>query len=841
MVAIPEARRRATEHRLCVAKLILATTSLGSAIPAYAADNPPSAASTDQFNEIIITATRQNTTVQTTPFSITAISANQIAARGIVDVDSLVNSVPAISIRNTGGPGEMEFEVRGLNSQGGNSSMVGLYFGEIPLSTALGSQLGHTSADPGLYDMKRAEVLTGPQGTLYGSSSMGGTIRLIPASAQLGTYSASTQVIVSGTASGSGLNHQENGMINIPLGDKAALRIVGSLIDDTGWIKRLVLTDGSVAVDSGAFPDVSRPANFYSAPAQESLNGANSTKIDSIRATILWQPLPNLTIEPLVMHQQIEQAAPPAIDVNGSPAYPTLPQTWAHYEIYDTPEPQTDTMTFGSLNVVYQLPLFSVTSATGYWRRKSTDLQDVVEQAASAVGIPVYDATQGGIGPITSTLGPGILEQDTSRQVSEELRLASTGSGPIKWVAGYFYQNLRSATTISALAEQGTPIFGGTALSVNYIVQDLVQNAVYGNLSWRYSSHFEAAVGLRHYVFSLNETSVENGVFTPLGPEGTDVVFNDANTTRASGTVPSFSLTYNFDRNRMIYARAGKGFRLGGVSAEGGPIPVAPASNTNPNFASLVANECGLQAKVLLTTVCNPNIFLSAPRTFSPDTLWSYEVGEKSSFFDRRLTINLSAYLENWSNPQVATNVSGFGLTVNGGNAQIKGIEGQIQARLPAGFNLSANGSFVDAKFRASSALTGFPAGTQIPDTPRVSGSAILQWEHALANGLVLSSSLEDTLSGPKTDLPYGVTATLLNINQLLVHLPGYSIANFRFGIAGEHKGNGRWTAALFVNNLANKHVLLDPQPQIGLQTGAFERFVMNQPLTAGVDVSFTF
>jgi outer membrane receptor protein involved in Fe transport len=291
----------------------------------------------------------------------------------------------------------------------------------------------------------------------------------------------------------------------------------------------------------------------------------------------------------------------------------------------------------------------------------------------------------------------------------------------------------------------------------------------------------------------------------------------------------------------MAYVRIGKGFRLGGASGDVGPVAVAPASNTNPVFAAEVANECGLQAKILLTRTCNPNIFLQVPSTYNSDSLWSYELGEKSSFFEHRLIVNLDAYLEDWYNPQFATNLAGFGFNVNGGNARIKGIEGQLQGLLPRGFGLSLNANYTDAKFVESNALTGYPAGTAIPDTPKVAGSIVLDWKHDLANGLALFGSLEDDYTGARTDLPFGVAATLLNINQVLVHMPAYSIANFRFGVRGERDGGQRWTTALFVNNLANKQVLLDPQPQISLQTQAFERYVISQPLTAGIDVSYAF
>ncbi len=806
-----------------------------------ATESNPGLGSSNQLAPVVVTATRRKTTVQNTPISITAITATEIASRGITDSDSLASSVPGIAVRNTGGPGEMELEVRGLNSQGGNSSMVGMYFGEIPLSTATGSQLGKNLMNLRLYDVERVEVLRGPQGTLYGSSSMGGTIRVLPNPPQLDKFAASTEEVLSGTGSGGGFNHQENGMMNIPIGKNAAIRVVGSFTADSGWIKRLVLADGSVAVDAGAFPNVTRPSNFYTAPIQESFSGVNTTNIQSVRAELLWQPTENLTIEPTAMYQLVQQGAPPSVDVNGNPTHPTVPDVLAHYEIYDAPEPQTDSLSFGSLKIGYRLPTFSVTSATGFWHRNFLDQQDETEQVNSAIGIPVYDAGAGGVGPNYSSNGPGMLEQDYSRQLSEEFRVTSTAPGPFQWVGGYFYQDLHSTIATSVIAPQAAAVLGGTALSINAVPEDLVQNAVYAHASWRFSPHFEAAVGVRYYHYSLTETSTEHGLFTPLGAEGPNVPFNAATSASASGSVPEITLTYNIDRDHMLYARAGKGFRLGGVSTLTGPIPVAAASNTNPLLASDVANECGLQAKILLSSTCNPNILLSAPTTFKPDSLWSYELGEKSSFLDDRLLANVSVYLEDWYNPQVATNLAGYGLTVNGGNAQIKGIEAELQTLLPAGFNLSLNATYTDAKFIASSAISGYPSGTQIPDTPKVSWSAVLQWKHDLSSGVSLFGSLEDDYTGTRTDLPFGVTATLLTMNQLLVHMPSYSMANLRFGVRGSLAGGDRWSAALFIDNLTNNLVLLDPQPQIALQTGAYERYVVSRPLTAGVDLSYAF
>ncbi len=794
-----------------------------------------------ELQPIVVTATRRRTSVQTTPISITAVTGAQIAARGLTNLDSLVRSVPGIAIRDTGGPGEMEYEIRGLNSQGGNSSMVGMYFGEVPMSTSLNSQFGKLLTNVGLYDVERVEVLRGPQGTLYGSSSMGGTVRVLPNRPQLRAFAASTREVLSDTVSGGGFNHQEQGMVNIPLGQTAAFRLAASFTNDSGWVGRRVIQDGAVAVDSGAFPDVSRPANFYTAPLQMNLKGVNTTRIDSTRAEFLWRPTENFTLEPIAMYQLVQQGGLPTADVNGLPTHPTTPSILAHWEIYDSPEPQTDSLSFGSLNAVYQFPTFSVTSASGFWHRNFVNLQDCTEMIAAAIGIPVYDASQGGIGPCQSDQGSSNLEQDYSRQLSEEFRLTSTAPGPVHWVVGYFYQDLYSEEDLSSVSPQATAILGGPNNDVGTVPELLVQNSEYGHVTWRLSPHFTIAAGFRHYHYSLSERSTEYGTFTATGPLGNTVPFTGTASIAASGTVPSITLTYYIDSDHMVYAKADKGFRLGGISSEVGPIPVVSANNTNPILAAQVANECAIQAKILLTSSCNPNILLQAPPTFSSDWLWSYEIGEKSYFLNRRVIGNLDAYVEDWYHPQIATNLASYGLTVNGGDARIKGIEGQLETLLPGGFDLSVNASYIDAKFIQSSAITGYPSGTQIPDTPRLMGSAVLGWKHYLGDTQSLFGSLEDDYTGARTDMPFGVTATLLTVNQVMVHLPAYNIINFRFGIRGEREGGNHWSAAVFVDNLTNNIVLLDPNPQLSLQDAAYSRYVVSRPLTAGIDISYAF
>src|SRR3984885_11318363 len=194
-----------------------------------------------ELTEIVVTAEKRESTVQKTPISITAISGADLQAQGVSDMTSVAQQVPGVSFK-TSGPGQTEFEIRGLTSTGGESPTVGFYLDDAVLTPAAMAQNGKTVIDPSLFDLNRVEVLRGPQGTLYGAGSMGGTIKLVTNQPDPKAFAANVEVIGSGTTDGGGFNHTENVMLNIPLmQDVAALRLVGTDKYIDGWIDRKVL------------------------------------------------------------------------------------------------------------------------------------------------------------------------------------------------------------------------------------------------------------------------------------------------------------------------------------------------------------------------------------------------------------------------------------------------------------------------------------------------------------------------------------------------------------------------------------------------------------------------
>ena len=209
-----------------------ATTQAGEAAPARGND----------LEEIVVTAEKRESTVQATPIAMTALSAGDLAEENIGSIQDLVGAIPGISLR-TAGPGQTEYEMRGLGSAGGSVATVGFYIDETPLSASAVALNGRTVIDADLFDLNRTEILRGPQGTLYGAGSMGGTIKLVANPPKLQSFEGEAAVDASQTTGGS-TNGRGSLMVNLPIGDIAALRVVATGKYISGWIDRKVIAAG---------------------------------------------------------------------------------------------------------------------------------------------------------------------------------------------------------------------------------------------------------------------------------------------------------------------------------------------------------------------------------------------------------------------------------------------------------------------------------------------------------------------------------------------------------------------------------------------------------------------
>src|SRR5580704_8038736 len=240
------------------------------------------------LEEITVTAERFNATIQNTPISISALSGDQLTAAGLTRIEDIAHEIPGLSMRSAG-PGLTEYEARGLASNGGAAPTVGFYLDEIPLSPPAVSQSGKVVIDPDLYDVERVEVLRGPQGTLYGSGSMGGTVKVITNPPKLGLFEGSVQGTGSYTDGGSG-NYGGNLMLNMPLGDKLAVRLVLSDLYRSGWIDNITVSPFPMSLSSPV------QGNVLAAPVTNIFRKANDERLTSALLSLLYKPSDDLSI-----------------------------------------------------------------------------------------------------------------------------------------------------------------------------------------------------------------------------------------------------------------------------------------------------------------------------------------------------------------------------------------------------------------------------------------------------------------------------------------------------------------------------------------------------------------
>jgi iron complex outermembrane recepter protein len=761
------------------------------------------------LDEIVVTASKRVSTVQDTPISITAVTGDDLLARGVTSLASLAQGTAGVSLKSEG-PSQTEIEMRGMTSSGGNSATVGLYLDDIPLSGPASAQNGHVVIDPDLYDLNRVEILRGPQGALFGSGSMGGTVRLITNQPNLTQFQSTAQSVLSGT-DGGGFNHKDNLMVNLPLiDDTLALRVVGTEDYTSGWIDRIVANPFPLV---GGDPVGTVRGDVQDAPIVKQYPGSNAYQIYAARVTLLWKPTESLSITPSFFHETSTQ--------NGISAYDSDPGTLAHYQPFDIAEPLTDSLTAYSLNVNYSFPTFDVTSSTARWTRNSTQVEEASEAFNNPLEAIAYNynyglPNPGYYGP--SGTGPEHgMEDDPSHQFSEELRLASTGRGRASWVGGLYYSDFYSlwgfkGTTpnYSAYMDLGTLAPATTPNWFDaYSPTTLKQYAAFGDATYALTDALKVDVGARvnHYDYRfsscLSGWGSANGAATPSCSGLIALSSTSFN--------PKFNLSYTFSADLMAYATVSTGFRPGGGNA------VYPTTGAAWGTAFQQQNYSGGKW----------------PATYEPDRVLSYELGEKARLLDHRLTVNASIYYEDWRHVQLEAYPNDWALNINGNYVSIYGADLDVLAELGSGFQFEVTAGYLYEWLDGGPHWVIQPVH-KMPEVAPENGTVALNYLTSLGSSYTFTARLENSYTGPRYSIffsnPNEFTGTYRQ-------LPGYDLINARAGV----KFRDTCSATLFINNLTNKRAQLEsmftenePQPD-------FTRIITNQPLTAGVDLTYRF
>ena len=479
---------------------------------------PNGFAQSQELQKVEVTSSKRTQLVIDVPYSITAIRGSEIADRGVTDIQQMQSVVPSLFI-NQNAPGASRIQMRGLSQGVGyGPALVGTYLDEISLNMPDAQR----SLDVPLVDMARIEVLRGPQGTLYGDGSMGGTIRFITRAPRLDKFEGSVEAGFS-QLSGGQTGWRANGVVNVPLSTGVAgLRLVAGHEDLPGWV-------------------------------DNSANGAkdiNSAKRDFLRGKLLVKPSANVEVTAMFFHTETDTK-------NGSGS--KSDRTIASYIASPTKD-KTDLF-----NLVANVDLGGVrlVSSTGYLDRQ---IDTTAELTAVYAGAPFRPLV------MPKPTSGGAYRQDMSQKITtQEIRLESDDKGPLTWTAGAYYRetDTRAVTsdvwTDANLRLQGG--FDGTGPT------NVRQTALFGELTYAIAPQWSVTGGLR----SFQEKAENVGTRLPSGfaPPGTpSTVYNDQAT--FSATTPRLNVLWRYAPKSALYFTASKGFRSGGFNATQTPREYGP-------------------------------------------------------------------------------------------------------------------------------------------------------------------------------------------------------------------------------------------------------------------------
>lgn len=725
-------------------------------------------------SDIVVTATRRKERLQDVPLSISAFSQEQLTEKGIVGFEGVARETPGV-VLNRPTQNFNNFTVRGIATNGYNANLqssVAVYIDELPVST-----IGNTTVvDPNLFDVERVEFLRGPQGTLFGSGSLSGAMRILTKSPDLAHFRAAGLADLGLTGSDS-IRQRYNVMVNIPIvTDKLALRAVGFYRHEEGYLDNVGtgVRNSNTLVDWGG------------------------------RAALLWRPNERLSIKLLGSYE----------DSDPRDSSLTSPALGREKRISDQPDRFTGKQTIANATIEYEFDFAKVTSSTTYSHFDQRFWVDLAGTFApgSYVGAPIAF---------------GLDANGRDDVVVQETRLVSSLDGPFQFVLGSYYLNRRRdvdylyRSSPQFLAARGLTGLPDQYYQKQYTYSTSEELAGFGELTYRFSpklwltggmrygsisaqgftkagGYLATAGGFNYFTYALLRIPVNFNTFTP---------YTAVEGVKATGTKPSWkaSLTYKPSQSLTTYATFATGFR-------------APIVNAFAGRASLVA----------------PNDII-IPNGASSDDLKSYELGAKARFLGGRVTFNVAAYLIDWSNIQAQANrvSDSVQFATNIGGARSKGFEVEMGI-IPAkdvfiGLNAAYNDSKITKLSATEAAISGAVLGHRL-SAPRLQGALYTSYAFDLGNDIKANlaanvqyvgsynSSFPNTPGAPTVRLStYGKTDEYVNTNLTL-------------GLK-----RGPISAQVYVENVFDDHSVVYIHPEAFLVS----RFGTLRPRTVGIRLGY--
>ncbi|MCB9956870.1 MAG: TonB-dependent receptor [Caulobacterales bacterium] len=517
---------------------LLAAASAASITAAYAQESAGQGAD----DTIIVTAQRREQSIQDVPISITAMGSAEIERFGFSEFDDYAVRIPnlAFSASNSSSTdGALSIAIRGIFG----SNTTGFYIDDSPLVQAL---------NPRVIDLERIEVLRGPQGTLYGARSMGGTVRLITVQPDLNEYSGRAHAGVSFTKDG-GTNYLVDGAVNVPVApDLFALRAVAYYQHDDGFIDIAPRADAPVPFDVKKDVDKEKVAGFQVAGLLSLLGG-------------------DLTITPRFMYEKVERDGRTLADFTAS--------NRVNLREYDIDEPNENEWWLATLTAKYDAGFGTFISASSWFDRSYSDTEDFSEWTEAVLAFQ----------------GASIAHADTDQDIfSQELRFVSGWDAPIDLTIGGFYQKSKSNWVFPATPIDG---FAPDVFNLNNPTT-VTEKAIFAEATWNATEDFRVILGGRVFKNEVDFYLRQGGAF--IGP---DEVYQGVQS--ETGFTPKVGLQYDLDDDRMLYATMSEGFRIGGVNFYSGLLCAAEIASLGITDAStfdsdsLRSYEAGLKSRWL--------------------------------------------------------------------------------------------------------------------------------------------------------------------------------------------------------------------------------------------------
>ena len=792
-----------------------AVALFGAPVLAQTADTAPQPADTAPAagsGEIVVTAQKRSESIQHVPISMQALSPAVLEQHQVASFDDYAKQLPSVSFQSFG-PGQSQLFFRGITSGGdglafGALPTSGVYVDEIPVTT-IGALL-----DMHIYDMARIEALSGPQGTLFGASSLSGTLRMItnkPVQDKTeGSLDLTGDKYGKGNAGGT-----IEGMINLPVAHGVAVRAVGfyehlgGYIDNTPKSRTYANVYNTSDGPEGGTVTTSDPLTVNNSKYVK--NNFNDVTTYGGRVAVGIELDNGWKITPQLIAQHMHS--------NGTFLYdPAV----GDLQVHDfTPDYDTDQWLQAALTIEGKIGTWDVLYSGGYLARKINSAADYSYYTVAYTNLPGYTRFTDSSGNQIDPTQQFSVSQKLSKH-NEELRINSPASSVVRVTAGLFFEEQKNHSIYNYAVPGGaTANYANYANTVNVYGDDLFLTnanitdrdyAAYAQGNFDLTSHLTLTGGIRGFIYTNTLTGFSG--YPSYAPQCTFPLAtlyscsNNDKRSHGSGETHKVNLTWQIDTDHMLYATYSTGFRPGGNNRDKG---------------------------ALVGTV------------YRPDTLDNFEFGWKTSWLDHKIRWNGAVYYEKWNNLQYAEQAAGAGITniTNVGGARVYGIESDLQIRPVEGLTLTASGAYNDAALTTNFGNFGFgnyaPTGTRLPVQPRFKASATARYEMPVGsvNAFIQASVNTQTSS-----------SSLLGVidDTVLGNSRGFTTADFSIG--GK---TGNYTFQLFIQNAFDTRGSLSHNAQIspadyennaallGNSTAGYTRTLPIKPQFFGVKVGTKF